>query len=82
MTTLQLRTELSHFLKNYITTHDEAVKFLDWAGITHHQIPQQSKLYYLQHDAQLELTDSQVESIFGVIRNHFAITFMYTPPLS
>jgi TFIIF-interacting CTD phosphatase-like protein len=81
MTTLQLRNELSHFLKNYITTHDEAVKFLDWAGITHHQIENQSKLYYLQHDAQLELTDSEVENIFEAIREHFATTFTYTPTL-
>lgn len=81
MTTLQLRNELSHFLKNYITSHDEAVKFLEWAGITHHQIETQSKLYYLQNDAQTELSDSQVESIFQAIREHFATTYPYTPTL-
>jgi hypothetical protein len=75
MTTLQLRNELSHFLKNYITTHDEAVKFLDWAGIEHQQIAVQSKLYYLQHDAQTELSDSEVENIFEAIRSHFAEKF-------
>jgi len=48
---------------------------MDWAGIEHQQIPQQSKLYYLQHDALTDLSDSEVENIFEAIREHFAKKF-------
>jgi hypothetical protein len=48
---------------------------MDWAGIEHQQIAVQSKLYYLQHDALTDLSDSEVENIFEAIRSHFAEKF-------